>query len=531
MRYAVSPTVMRESDRQTIVSGTPAVTLLDRAGHALCNAHTWHGKVGIVCGTGNNGGDGYVLALCLRENGIPCEVILWQNRASAAGQVYLDRVRQAGIPVRLWQGEALSGYSQLVDGLFGTGFHGSVDPSAAGLIRAMNNSGAEIVAIDIPSGLSGLSGQAAGECVHADATVVMGSLKYGDLLGAAKDLCGRVAVCDIGIPIVGNAVCVPDMEDFGAVLRHREHNSHKGTYGYVTIFGGCRLYSGAAKLANLACTAVRSTMEEPEVCDVDTGARTLAACGKTALHSGCGVVRLAVAASVAPLVGQYVLESTVFPLAENADGGLRYTSDEIERALSGTTAAAIGMGWGTDPAYAQILTKVLTTYKGRLLIDADGLNTLARMGEDGQRLLQNTAAEVVLTPHPKEFERLSGVRIADMLADPIRYAAEYARKVGATVLLKGTATVVTDGAETYLVDRGCPGMATAGSGDVLSGILAGLLGYNAPTPKVVACGAYIAGLAGEMAQSASNPISQTAGDTASHIPQAITAMLRAAGTL
>ena len=189
------------------------------------------------------------------------------------------------------------------------------------------------------------------------------------------------------------------------------------------------------------------------------------------------------------------------------------------------------MGWGTDPAYAQILTKVLTTYKGRLLIDADGLNTLARMGEDGQRLLQNTAAEVVLTPHPKEFERLSGVRIADMLADPIRYAVEYARKVGATVLLKGTATVVTDGAETYLVDRGCPGMATAGSGDVLSGILAGLLGYNAPTPKVVACGAYIAGLAGEMAQSASNPISQTAGDTASHIPQAITAMLRAAGTL
>lgn len=529
MRYAVSPTVMRESDRQTIANGVPAVTLLARAGHAIYHAYTWQGKVGIVCGTGNNGGDGYVLSLCLRKNEIPCEVILWQDKASAEGQFYLDRVRQSGIPVRVWQGEALSGYRQLVDGLFGTGFHGMPDPSAAKLIRAMNDSGAEIVAIDIPSGLSGLSGQAAGECIHANATMVMGTLKYGNLLGAAKDFCGKITVCDIGIPIVGKAACIPEMGDYASVLRHRDHNSHKGTYGYVTIFGGCSRYSGAAKLANLACTAVRSAVTDPAMDAVY--AQSLATYGKTALHSGCGVVRLAVAASVAPLVGQYVLESTVFPLTENTDGGLRYTSDEIESALSGTTAAAIGMGWGTDPAYARILTQLLTTYRGHLLIDADGLNTLAQMEENGRNLLRNASARVVLTPHPKEFERLSGVKIADMLADPVHCAEVYARDSGATILLKGTATVVTDGVETYIVDRGCPGMATAGSGDVLSGILAGLLGYNAPTPKTVACGAYLAGLAGEMAQAESNPISQTAGDTASCIPQAITAMMRAAGTL
>ncbi len=525
MRYAVSPNVMRASDRQTIADGTPAITLLDRAGHAIFQAHSWQGKVGIVCGTGNNGGDGYVLALCLQEKGIPCEVILWQDKASAEGQWYLDRVKQAGIPVRLWRGESLSGYRQLVDGLFGTGFHGMPDPSAAALIRAVNDSGAEIVAIDIPSGLSGLSGQATGECIHADMTVVMGTLKYGNLLGAAKDRCGTVTVCDIGIPIAGKTVFVPEIGDFASVLRRREYNSHKGTYGYVTIFGGCGRYSGAVKLANLACTAVRSTENR------NTDAQVFAVCGKTALQSGCGVVRLAVATSTAPLVGQYVLESTVFPLSENADGGLRYAPEEIEQALSGTSAAAIGMGWGIDPAYEQILTQILTTYRGRLLIDADGLNTLARMGENGRELLRNTAADVVLTPHPKEFERLSGVKITDMLADPVRYAAEYACCSGATILLKGTATVVTDGAETYIVNRGCPGMATAGSGDVLSGILAGLLGYNASTPKTVACGAYIAGLAGELAQAASNPISQTAGDTASHIPQAITAMMYAAGIL
>lgn len=519
MRYAVSPAVMRQSDRLTIENGTPAVELLRRAGRAIFENHPWQGKVGIVCGTGNNGGDGYVLALCLREAGIPCEVIRWQDKASAEGQYYLDRVREAGIPVRLWQGEALSGYRTIADGLFGTGFHGVPEPSAAALIRAVNDSGAEVVAIDIPSGLSGLSGQVVGDCIRADATIVMGSLKYGDLLGAAKDFCGKVTVCDIGIPVVGKSVRVPEMGDFASILRRRRNDSHKGTYGYVTIFGGCRFYSGAAKLANLACMQVR------------TVAASLADCGKTALRSGCGVVRLAVVASVAPLVGQYVLESTVFPLAENADGTLAYDPDEIDRALAGTAAAAIGMGWGTDPAYEKILTHVLSAYRGHLLIDADGLNTLARMGEDGKTLLRQTAADVVLTPHPKEFERLSGVKIADMLADPVRHAEEYAADCGATVLLKGTATVVTDGGETYIVHRGCPGMATAGSGDVLSGILAGLLGYNAPTPETVACGAYIAGLAGELAQTETNPVSQTAGDTAGKIPESVTAIMRASGTL
>ena len=275
MRYAVSPAVMRQSDRMTVESGTSAIELLRRAGRAIFESHAWQGKVGIVCGTGNNGGDGYVLALCLREAGIPCEVIRWQDKASAEGQCYLKRVQAAGIPVRLWQGEALTGYRTIADGLFGTGFHGVAEVSAAALIRAVNESGAYVVAIDIPSGVSGLSGQAAGDCIRADATVVMGSLKYGDLLGAAKDLCGRITVYDIGIPLVGKTVRVPEMGDFASVLRRRKNDSHKGSYGYVTIFGGCSLYSGAAKLANLACTQVQAV--------------SLADCGKTALPSGCGV--------------------------------------------------------------------------------------------------------------------------------------------------------------------------------------------------------------------------------------------------
>lgn len=519
MKYAVSPAVMRQCDRQTIDSGTSAAELLARAGKAIYKSYPWRGKVGIVCGTGNNGGDGYVLALCLKDAGIPCEVILWQEKATAEGKLYLDRVRAAGIPVHLWQGEALSGYTEIADGLFGNGFYGVPDLSASALIRAINESGATVVGIDIPSGLSGLSGQKAGACVRADATIVMGALKYGNLLGCAKDLCGKVTVCGIGITVAGEAAIVPEIGDFAGILFRRMHDSHKGTYGYVTLLGGCRSFSGAEKLSNIACTSTRNALPD------------FVRCGDAALRSGCGVVRLAVPASVAPLLGQYVLESTVFPLPETKDGSLSYDPDAIDRALYGTVAAAVGMGWGTDPAHERILAHILSTYRGRLLIDADGLNALSRMGEEGQRLLRNTAARVVLTPHPKEFERISGVAIADMLTDPVRYAREYAASCGATVLLKGTATVITDGAETYIVDRGCPGMATAGSGDVLSGILAGLLGYHDPTPGTIACGAFIAGLAGEMAQAASNPISQTAGDTASKIPAAITEIMRASGTL
>ena len=195
----------------------------------------------------------------------------------------------------------------------------------------------------------------------------------------------------------------------------------------------------------------------------------------------------------------------------------------LDRVLEKQKALAIGMGWGNSPQNQPILTYILQNYAIPLVIDADGLNTLAKTD---LLLLKQTKCRVLLTPHAKEMERLSGIPIAQIIQDPIGIAERFAKEYGVTLLLKGATTVITDGERTYLVDRGCAGMATAGSGDVLSGILVGLLGYAECTPLTAACGAYIAGRAGELAQDDVNPISMTASDTVSHIVAAITEIIK-----
>ena len=200
-----------------------------------------------------------------------------------------------------------------------------------------------------------------------------------------------------------------------------------------------------------------------------------------------------------------------------------FDRDAIDGALDRTKAAALGMGWGRSPENGRILRHILRTYRGSLVLDADGLNTLAAL-PDRDALLYTADARVVLTPHLREFSRLTGMKREDLLRDPIAHARQYAGDRNVILLLKGSSTIVTDGDGVLLVSRGCPGMATAGSGDVLSGVLAGLLGWADCTPLTVACGAYLAGLAGELAQAEKGDISMTAGDTAGKIPQAIKAL-------
>jgi len=507
MITAVSNNCMRESDFAAIADGTPAVELMYRAGMGILESYDWCGKTAILCGSGNNGGDGYVLALLLADRGIPCRIFLAEERFSEDGRYYFDQCAEKQIPVTIWQsGMTFDGYDEIADCLFGTGFHGTPEGKAADMIRAANRSNAVRISVDIPSGLNGDNGMAAADtdgtllCIHADVTVSIGNPKYGHYLGNGKDVTGRLVNRDIGIPLKRKGVKVPENGDFGNVLYDRKCNTHKGSYGYVTILGGCASYSGAIKLANLGCSALRS---------------------------GCGVVRLAVCESLLPAVTPYLLESTVMGIPD-LDGFMEFSIDKLDEAMASTAAMAVGMGWGKGPDNTKILTYILENYDKRLLIDADGLNTLGAMDKS---ILKNTAAQVVLTPHPKEFERISGCSIPDMLRDPVGTAEKYAAETGVCLLLKGTATVVTDGEDTWLIPRGCPGMSTAGSGDVLSGILAGLLGYAPANAETAACAAYIAGLAGEKAQAAMNPISMLASDTVQCIPQAITEMMRAAGTL
>ena len=281
-----------------------------------------------------------------------------------------------------------------------------------------------------------------------------------------------------------------ERSDIKEKLKMRESDSNKGDYGYVGIMGGCIEYSGAVKLANLSCCA---------------------------LKSGAGVVRLIIPKTIATSVAPYLLEQTIFTI-DDEDSKMKFNQKQIEDSLNKIKALAIGMGWNKSAQYEKILEYILFNYEIPVVIDADGLNTLANMNLE---ILNKTECKIILTPHLKEFERLGKISLEGIKNNSINIAKEFAKKYNVILLLKGPTTIVTDGKIVYLVKKGCPGMATAGSGDVLSGILVGLLGYNKADILTVATGAYLNGLAGEIAQDKYTDISQMAHDTIECIPEAI----------
>lgn len=281
-----------------------------------------------------------------------------------------------------------------------------------------------------------------------------------------------------------------ELTDIKDKFSYRDSNTNKGDYGYVGIMGGCIEYSGAVKLANMSSCALRS---------------------------GSGVVRLIIPKTISTSIAPYLLEQTIF-IIDDEDSKMKFNEKQIDSSLNKIKALAIGMGWNRSIEYEKILEYILLNYNIPIVIDADGLNTLSNMNLE---ILNNTKCKIILTPHLKEFERLSKIDIEEIKKDSINIAMNFAKKHNVILLLKGPTTIVTDGNKAYLVKRGCPGMATAGSGDVLSGILVGLLGYNEPNILTVATGAYLNGMAGEIAESKYTDISMVAGDTVRCIPEAI----------
>ncbi len=487
--------MMRAADAATIAGGIPGRELMRRAARGIFENYPWKGKTAIVCGSGNNAGDGYALALCLRFAGIACDLILLEDRFSEDGAYYYAQCTEHGIrSISYHTPFDFSEYEEIVDCIFGTGFSGTVQRIAAEAIRDINRSGKHVISADINSGLNGDNGLGT-LCVRSDLTVAIGCCKTGHFLNGAKDAIGSVHAVDIGISVPDSNIYLMTGQDFRGIFPKRAQLSHKGDYGYVTVLGGSAEYSGAVKLANLSASALRA---------------------------GCGVAQLAVPQSIANAVAPYLLESTLLPIPSDESGHMCYCPDCLDAILAHRAALAVGMGWGHGAEHAKILSHILKNGSLQVVIDADGLNTLSEMGTE---ILSQTNCRVVLTPHLKEFERLSGVPMSEILSDPIQHAKAFAKQHGICLLLKGSCTVVTDGELVYLVNCGCAGMATAGSGDVLSGILVGLLGYLPLSPLTVACGAYLAGRAGELAEKDLNPVSMLASDTVSHITQAVGELL------
>lgn len=449
MERVLSNSQMRAADAYTIsVRGESPQTLMHRAGEAIADetekvfkAHVFK-SVLVVCGTGNNGGDGYVCAQSLLKRGISVKVYKVDEPSS----------EDCRLASKNYTGDFANEISGdiIVDCIFGTGLGRAVSGKFAEAIKAINASGAFVICADIPSGLNGDNGLALGCAVKAHLTVAIAEYKLGHFLNDGLDLCGKLVKKDIGIlcldcsyaKIFGNS----DMKPYFA---ERKRNTHKGTYGTAIIVAGSDKYPGAAALA----------------------------CG-AALKSGCGYVKLTTAEKV-----KYSLAPS-FPQV--------IFSEDIDL---NANSIALGMGCGASKELYEKIKLILKEYRGTFIIDADGLNALSEYGAD---ILREKTCKVIITPHVKEFSRLTGLSVSEILADPAGTAQVFAKKYKVTVLLKGAASIITDGERTAINIRGTTALAKGGSGDMLSGYMCGLAARRLCTFDAAVCAAYTLGLSAEI---------------------------------
>jgi NAD(P)H-hydrate epimerase len=475
---------MRALDRATIEEdGVPSLILMERAGQGvfryLCEWFRPIAKqtVAIVVGKGNNGGDGMVVARYLHEAG--AQVHLWlahspdEFRGDAATQW---RILQAyGIPAlplpeapdpALFRDEDL-----LVDALFGTGLQGEVREPFRTLIDAMNRAGRPIVAVDIPSGLDADTGREWGIAIRATYTVTMALPKLGFFLNAGPRCVGKWVAVPIGVlpsrlTALQSAARLVNSHDVQSMLPCWQPDAHKGHRGHVLVVGGSLGMAGAPALA-----------------------------GISALRIGAGLATVAVPASIQPQVASFYPELMTLPLPDGGTGaltrdGVRYLREQWAR----FDVLALGPGLGQLEPTGAALLELLEQWSQRerpLVIDADGLNWLARLG--GELPLPS---RTVLTPHPGEAARLLQIETHQVQADRPSAATLLQERYRATIVLKGAYSLVTDGSGLWIVPFAEPSLATGGSGDVLTGAIAGLLAQGLPPLEASLAGAYLHAAAG-----------------------------------
>lgn len=469
MEYVVSNKVMAESDKACIAGGVPSVELMERAAKGIFDNIDKSGKTYIICGKGNNGGDGFALACIMAEGGFDVSVFYISENLSKDALYYKDKLIKRGFERIYHISQCDYDCDLIVDCIFGTGFSGEPKQEYAEVIDAINSSRAKVVAADIPSGLDGSGGRAV-KAVKADKTVAIQAVKSGLLLGDGKDYCGEVVAVDIGIPIIGEKYAVIDGEFVKKFFAPRKKNCNKGSFGKSLIIGGSREFPGAPKLAEA---------------------------GRAALRAGAGLNTLCVPYSISGAYAESVVESTVFPMADK-DGAFVFDRGSIDKAMKGVTAVAIGPGMGGNrEENARICEYIVKNFDCDCIMDADALNAFCT---EIVRLKDKKAA-LLLTPHPKEASRLTGKSVDEILSDPIAAAKYLATLCDCTVLLKGATTVVTDGKDVALVADGTPALAKGGSGDVLTGTICGFAARGISLFDAACAGAYLCAVAAKRAES------------------------------
>ncbi|MBI2552959.1 MAG: NAD(P)H-hydrate dehydratase [Candidatus Rokubacteria bacterium] len=503
---------MRRLDRRAIAElGIPGATLMENAGAgAAREIRSAFGplkrkKVVILCGKGNNGGDGFVVARHLARAGASVRVFLVGSARDVKGDAALklselQRVRGA----RLTEvgGEnaleevtrALAGGALVVDALLGTGLTGPADRLVGRAIGAINASGRPVVALDLPSGLLSDAGALLGPTVTATLTTTFAGLKRGLLLYPGAAHAGTVRVVPIGIPPAevsrGISVFLLEPSDIRPLLPPRAPNAHKGSFGHLLVVAGSVGKTGAAALA-----------------------------GRAGLRSGAGLVTIACPASQQPIVASLGMETMTEPLAETPSQSLGLKAKDRLFDLAGRVeAVALGPGLSLDQETLALARELVAEVARPMVVDADGLSALAGHLD----LLKRAPAPRCLTPHPGEMARMVGMTVPEVQADRIETVRGFCHRYGAFVALKGARTVIGDpSGKVFVNPTGNPGMASGGSGDVLTGMVGAFLSRGLGPVEALQAAVYLHGLAGDLARDDKGEEGLIAGDILEAIPAAI----------
>ncbi len=511
---------MRELDRRAIAEvGLPSLVLMENAGRAAYQVlrrefPELSGEVAVLACRGNNGGDGFVVARCLANAGIPVAVFLVGRRDQVGGdaRVNLEILAHQGLEVLEVLEEShlekaldrLARAGLIVDALLGTGLNSPVTGLLASLIQAVNQLKRQVLALDLPSGLSADTGEALGVAVRADVTVTCGWPKIGLVMSPGRDYVGRLWQADLGMPpdlAREVPVSLAEARELRELLPPRPRDSHKGTFGHLLVLAGSEGKTGAAALAS-----------------------------RGALRAGAGLVTLGVAEGLSDIMAVKITAAMTLPLPQAAGARAlgRQALEPISAFAEGCAALALGPGLGTHPETRELVRTLVQRLERPMVVDADAINALAGDQEGqkgkgaGKNLSLGAAGPRILTPHPGELARLLGCSTKEVQSRRLALARETAGRYGVVLVLKGAQTLVAapDG-RVSLNPTGNPALATGGTGDVLTGLIGGFLAQGLSAWDAARLGVYLHGLSADWFAAQHGTRGLVAGDLLSLFPEVL----------
>lgn len=502
---------MRNADKLAVEEYCmQGIALMENAGRALYERakarldEAGASLVVVAAGKGNNGGDGFVCARMLKNNGYDVKIVfaggVWETRGDA--RVNLEILRKLGVQFLFEPAEIKAAFAEcglIIDAVFGTGIKDYIDEPYFGIIESINSSGKYVISADIPSGVNANSGEEMGIAVAADETVTFAAPKLGLLLYPGFLHAGKISVAEISIPrelLTDEKLkheCLT-AEEAARLMPQRKKRGNKGSYGRLIAIAGSRGMAGAAAI-----------------------------CCKSAYRAGAGLVYAAIAETSFSVMQSLVPEAVALPLRD--DGGLVYRDSirDIENRLDMADTVILGPGLGGGGGVRAFVSELMERLKVPALIDADGLNAIA----EDMEILKKSNQPHVLTPHPGEMSRMTGKPVQEILDDTVGTARGFAEEYGCVVLLKDSRTVIAapDGRVCINV-RGSSALSKAGSGDVLSGTTGALMAQGLDGYEAASLGAYIHGLAGELAGERLTPYGLLAGELADYTAEAIKELIK-----